>query len=178
MILTRSLEDEAGVSVSSISGYEIDVYMETICPKRNIIRFQFMLSFIQFFLTLLSGMSFVSFNQYSCPTLFILCTCVSVVHSAVMMSSAVASASVFFIWIAIIFGILLIVTYWVTYCGYVAYWEFWGFEKEISWNMMIQLRWNILIMTTCIAVNVMVALCGHLPNIEIYQQYKAACSIV
>ena len=36
-------------SVSSISGDELD----DVCPKRNIIRFQFMLSFIQFFLTLL-----------------------------------------------------------------------------------------------------------------------------
>merc|ERR1712212_967732 len=105
---------DLGVSISSISGYEMDL----ICPKRGIIRFQFMLSFVQFFLTLLSGMSFVSFNQYACPTFFILCTCVSVVHSAVMMTSAVPSASAFFIWIAILFGILLIVTYWVTYCQY------------------------------------------------------------
>ena len=43
---------------------------------------------------------------------------------------------------------------------------------------MIQLRWNILIMTTTIGVNVMVALCGHLPNVEIYKEYKAACNIV
>lgn len=51
-------------------------------------------------------------------------------------------------------------------------------QSEITWNTMIQLRWNILIMTTTIGVNVMVALCGHLPNVEIYEQYQAACSIV
>ena len=44
--------------------------------------------------------------------------------------------------------------------------------------MMIQLRWNILIMTTTIGVNVMVALCGHLPNVEVYKKYEAACKIV
>ena len=51
-------------------------------------------------------------------------------------------------------------------------------QSEITWNTMIQLRWNILIMTTTIGVNVMVALCGHLPNVEIYKEYKAACNIV
>ena len=30
-----------------------DIDLDLICPKRNILRFQFMLSFIQFFLTLL-----------------------------------------------------------------------------------------------------------------------------
>merc|ERR1712131_160502 len=156
-----------------------DIDLDLICPKRNILRFQFMLSFIQFFLTLLSGMSFVSFNKYSCPTFFMLCCCASVVHSAVMMTSAIPTASVFFICVAAIFGILLLVTYWVTYCQYVAYWEYWGFDKEITWNTMIQLRWNILIMTTTIGVNVMVALCGHLPNVELYtsKEYPVACKI-
>ena len=57
-------------------------------------------------------------------------------------------------------------------------WSSFELQSEITWNTMIQLRWNILIMTTTIGVNVMVALCGHLPNVEIYKEYQAACNIV
>ena len=65
---------------------------------------------------------------------------------------------------------------WFSAYSYI--WSNFELQSEITWNTMIQLRWNILIMTTTIGVNVMVALCGHLPNVEIYKDYQAACNIV
>ena len=59
------------------------------------------------------------------------------------------------------------------------FFSFFELPSEITWDAMIQLRWNILIMTTTIGVNVMVALCGHLPNVELYtsKEYPVACKI-
>merc|ERR1712137_781326 len=95
-LLTNAQDDRMIDIAKTLENSVSEIDLNQICPKRNILRFQFMLSLIQFFLTLLSGMSFVSFNKYSCPTFFMLCCCASVVHSAVMMTSAIPTASCIF----------------------------------------------------------------------------------
>ena len=113
-------------------------------------RTQFFLSFIQFWVATITGARFIIFNQYSCLSAFIICSCygipdytrlnvdqigcysiesISVAHAGYTMTSASPYVGYKFVLFAGLFGILLVFAYWTVFYYYQRYHIHWNFPS-------------------------------------------------
>merc|ERR1712113_149609 len=103
--------------------------MGTECEHQSLLRTQFFLSFIQFWVATITGARFIIFNQYSCLSAFIICSCISVAHAGYTMTSASPYVGYKFVLFAGLFGILLVFAYWTVFYYYQRYHIHWNFPS-------------------------------------------------